>query len=150
MQDVAAQSGVGLDTLSKECSQTVLSGLAKFCVDWQLIGKYLNLTDAEITAVDGDKRTVEEKRAGMLANWKEKFAYKATYQTLIEVLLAIGKSTSAIDAAKLIGAGQCKATAEACDLMIVYTVDSGPSPSMMIKTEPHTQTREYNKRVEGK
>ena len=61
-------------------------------MDWQLIGRYLNLTDAEIAAVDGDNRTVEEKRAGMLGKWKEKFAYKATYQTLIEVLLAIGKS----------------------------------------------------------
>ena len=83
----------------------MLFDLARFCVDWQLIGRYLNLTNAEIAAVDGDKRTVEEKRAGMLAKWKEKFAYKATYQTLIEVFLAIGKSTSAIDAAKLIGAG---------------------------------------------
>ena len=83
----------------------MLLDVAKLCVGWQLIGQYLKLTDAEISAVDGDKGTVEEKRIAMLGKWREKFAYKATYQVLIEALLAAGKSLCAIDVAKIIGTG---------------------------------------------
>ena len=35
-----------------------------------------------------------------------KFAFRATYQVLIEALLAAGKSSCAIDTAKIIGAGE--------------------------------------------
>ena len=83
----------------------MLLDVAKLCVEWQLIGQYLKLTVAEISAVDGDKGTVEEKRVAMLEKWREKFAYKATYQVLIEALLAAGKSSCAIDVAKIIGTG---------------------------------------------
>ena len=58
-------------------------------MDWKLIGKHLGLTEAEITAVDGDNRTVEEKRVGMLEKWKGKLAYRATYHMLIESLLSV-------------------------------------------------------------
>ena len=73
-------------------------------MDWKLIGKHLGLTEAEISAVDGDNRTVEEKRVGMLEKWKGKFAYRATYHKLIESLLSVGKSTDAIEACKVIRA----------------------------------------------
>ena len=54
-------------------------------------------------SVDGDNRTVEEKRVGMLEKWKGKFAYRATYHMLIESLLSVGKSTDAIEACKVMG-----------------------------------------------
>ena len=44
----------------------LLLDVAKLCVEWQLMGKYLKLTEA---AVDGDKETVEEKRIAMLGKW---------------------------------------------------------------------------------
>ena len=46
----------------------------------------------------------------MLEKWREKFAFKAKYQTLVEALLAEGKSTDAIEACKVMGtaaAGEC-------------------------------------------
>ena len=103
--DVAIRAGVQLDILSQECSSKVLFQLAQFCVDWQLIGKHLGLSEADITAIDGDKRTVEEKRVEMLRKWKERHAYKADYKTFINTLLAMGKAAQAIEAAKIIGAG---------------------------------------------
>ena len=103
VQDVAAQAGVGLNVLSKECSQTVLLDLAKFCVGWKLIGKRLNLTDADISSVDSDDRTEDEKRVGMLGKWKEK-CLTATYRELIEALLDNGNTCSAVEACKVIGA----------------------------------------------
>ena len=44
----------------------MLLDVAKLCVEWQLMGKYLKLTEA---AVYGDKGTVEEKRIAMLGKW---------------------------------------------------------------------------------
>ena len=46
----------------------MLLDVAKLCVEWQLMGKYLKLTEA---AVYGDKGTVEEKRIAMLGKWGE-------------------------------------------------------------------------------
>lgn len=83
----------------------MLLDVAKLCVDWQLIGRHLKLTDAEITAVNGDNGTVEEKRIAMLQKWKEKLAFKATYRALIEALLAAGKASCAVDVAKIIKTG---------------------------------------------
>lgn len=91
-----------MDILEQECSQQVLLSLAKHRVDWQLIGLYLELTHADIAAVDGDNQTVEEKRVGMLGRWKEKFAFKATYRVFIEALLSCGKAADATEACKAI------------------------------------------------
>ena len=108
LQDVAVQAGVGrLEILEKECSQQLLLSLAKLCVDWKLIGFHLDLTRAEVVAVDGDNHTIDidEKRVGMLGRWREKFAFKATYQVLIEALLACGRTSDAVDARKTIATG---------------------------------------------
>ena len=106
LQDVAVQAGVGrLEILEKECSQQLLLSLAKLCVDWKLIGFHLDLTRAEIVAVDGDNHTIDEKRVGMLGRWREKFAFKATYRVLIEALLACGRTSDAVDACKTIATG---------------------------------------------
>ena len=71
-------------------------------MDWQLVGFYLELTKADIVAVDGDYRSVDEKRIGMLGRWKDKFAFKATYRAFIEALLSCEKVSDAIEACKAI------------------------------------------------
>ena len=71
-------------------------------MDWQLTGFHLELTKSEITAVDGDCRSIDEKRIGMLVRWKEKFAFKATYRVFIEALLSCGKASDAVDACRAI------------------------------------------------
>ena len=93
-----------MNTLLAACSEKLLLKLANFCVNWQLIGRHLNLTEADLAAVDGDNRTVEEKRTGMLLKWREKFAFNATYKVLIEAFLANERIQTAVDACKVIGA----------------------------------------------
>jgi hypothetical protein len=78
--------------------------LANLCINWKLIGRHLNLTEADLAAVDGNNRTIEEKRTGMLLMWREKFAFNATYKVLIEAFLANEITQTAIDACKVIGA----------------------------------------------
>ena len=106
LQDVAAQAGIkSLDTLDQECSQKVLLHLAKHCVEWQLIGLHLELTDGDIAAVDGDNQTVDKKRVGMLKRWKEQNAFNATYKVLVKALLACGRTSDAVNACKVIVSG---------------------------------------------
>ena len=67
LQDIAAQAGLQrLDILDQECSQQVLLSLAKHCVEWQFVGFQLDLTKADIVAVNGDYGSIDEKRFGML------------------------------------------------------------------------------------
>ena len=96
-----------MDILNQECSLEVLLSLAKHCVDWQLIGFHLKLTDGDLIAVDGDNWTVDEKRVGMLRRWKEQFAFKATYLLLIKAQFACGRTSDAINACKIIVSGTC-------------------------------------------
>ena len=69
-------------------------------MEWQFVGFQLDLTKADIVAVNGDYGSVDEKRFGMLGRWKEKFAFKATYRVFIEALLSCGKASDAIEACK--------------------------------------------------
>lgn len=91
-----------MDILDQECSQQVLLKLAKHCVEWQLIGFHLELTKADIVAVEEDYRTAEQKRIELLGKWKERFAFKATYRVFIEALLLCRKASDAIEACKAI------------------------------------------------
>ena len=91
-----------MDILEQECSSELLPNLAKFCVHWKLIGYHLKLMEADIAAIDGDNRTVDEKRIGMLVKWREKFAFNATYRVLAQALLDCGRTSDAVDVCKAI------------------------------------------------
>ena len=106
VEEAANRAGVGLDILSKECSDAVSHDLADFCIKWKLIGGRVGLTEADLSAVDGNNGTVEEKRVGMLKKWKSKFAFRATYRALMEALLAEGRCAEAIEACKVIKAAE--------------------------------------------
>ena len=103
IEDVVSQAGISLDTLSKECSQTVLLDLANYCDKWKLIGQRLGLTRTEISDIDGDNKTAQEKKVGMLMKWKEK-SLTTSYRVFIEALLSQGRTQDAIEACKVIGA----------------------------------------------
>ena len=102
IEDVIIKADISMDILERECSPGMLPNLANFFVDWKLIGCHLKLTAAEIAAIDGDNRTVDEKRVGMLMRWREKLAFKATYRILIQALLDCGRVSDAVDVCKTI------------------------------------------------
>lgn len=97
-----AKAGISMDILEQECSAEMLPNLAKYCVDWKLIGFHLKLTTAEIAAIDGDNCTVDEKRVGMLFRWRGKLAFKATYRVLVQALLDCRRASDAYDVCKTI------------------------------------------------
>ena len=102
IEDVVNRAGISLDALSEECSRTVLLHLAKYCVQWKLTGQHLGLTSTEISDVDGDNKTAQEKKVGMLMKWKEK-SLTTSYRVFIESLLSQGRTQDAVEACKVIG-----------------------------------------------
>ena len=103
IEDIANQASISLDILSEECSRTVLLDLAKYCDRWKLVGQRLGLSEAEISDIDGDNRTAQEKRVGMLMKWKGR-SLTTSYRVFIEALLSQGMTQAAIEACKVIGA----------------------------------------------
>ena len=107
LKEVITQAGIKrMECLQQQCSQHLLLQLAKFCVDWRLIAFHLQMTEADIAAVDEEYRTVEEKRIGLLTKWNERGAYKSTYEVFIKSLLSCGRVSDAVDACKAIS--ECK------------------------------------------
>ena len=104
LHDVLVQAGLRcIDILKQQYSRQLLLGLANdCCVDWRQIALHLELTEADIAAIDNDNRTTDEKRIGMLVRWREKFVFKATYKVFVEALLACRRTSDAITACKLI------------------------------------------------
>lgn len=84
------------------CSPDDLLALSKFCDPWDLVGKHLKLNSSQINAVDGDNKSVDQKRLGMLQKWKEAFAYKATYGVLVNALIDCEKAEQASEVCKML------------------------------------------------
>ena len=95
VEDLASKAGV-ID-INTECSKDDILSLASFCDPWQLIGRHLGLTQAQISAIDGDNRNTDLKRLGALQKWKEMCVFKATYRVLVEVFIDCGKVQQALE-----------------------------------------------------
>ena len=54
------------------CAHVHFSIHVNTCVDWKLIRRRVGLTEADLTAIDGDNRTVGEKRVGMMEKMEGK------------------------------------------------------------------------------
>ena len=89
LQELLDKAEFGAEHLKRQCSEkNLLEFATHYCDQWQMIGHHLKLTRNEITAINNDFMTTEEKRVRTLMKWKEKFGHKATYKVLIEALLS--------------------------------------------------------------
>ena len=84
------------------CSRNDLLALSKFCDPWDLIGHHLELEQSQISAIDDDNKTTDQKRVGVMQTWKEKFAHKATYRVLVNALLDCDKAQHALEVCKIL------------------------------------------------
>ena len=106
VDELADQAGAR--DLDRECTNVDFLDLHKFFDPWELTGQHLKLTQSQISAVDGDHKTTDQKRLGLLQKWKETFAHKATYRVLIAALLACGKAEQALEVCKILAQKQGK------------------------------------------
>ena len=96
LQDVAEEAQVSIDRLGQvECTDSDLMVLAELCEPFRLVGSYLGLKDAQLEAIDGNYRKVEEKRLAVLKEWKES-RLKASYKLLAEGFLSCNRAKGAL------------------------------------------------------
>ena len=89
VDDLAARARV--TNINREYGSDDILSLASFCDPWQLVGQHLRLTPAQISAIDGDNRSTDLKRLGILQKWKEMFMFNVTYRVLVGALIDCGK-----------------------------------------------------------
>ena len=106
VNELADQAGAR--DLDRECTNVDFLDLHKFIDPWELTGQYLKLAQSQISAVDGDNKTTDQKRLGLLQKWKDIFAHKATYRVLVAALVACGKAEQALEVCKILAQKQGK------------------------------------------
>ena len=95
LDELCTEVGVTLNQLNKTCSSEHIQDIALFLESWRSVASRLGLSDAEVEAAKMNATSEEERRQKILATWKAKFAFKAKYRVLIEVLLKIGRADQA-------------------------------------------------------
>ena len=108
IDELVVQAGIEVINLDQQCNNDDFLTLYEFCDPWELIGQHLKLTRSQISAVDGDNKTMDQKRLGLLQKWKDTFAHKATYRVLVTALLACGKAEQALEVCKTLALAQQK------------------------------------------
>ena len=93
LKDLIARSGVR--DIDKECSDEDILAFGDFCDPWKQVGLHLGLTEAQLSAIDEENRTVSLKRLAVLQKWKSRFAFRATYRALVNALLKCEKTDEA-------------------------------------------------------
>ena len=93
--DLAFKAGVSVEDLDQECRECDLSDLAHLCDPWELIGHYLRLKEADVSAIKENYSIAEIRRLIMLKKWRDT-NLRPTYRVLIEALLRCGKTWQAL------------------------------------------------------
>ena len=106
LNDLIAQSGVR--NIDEKCTDEDILAFGEFCDPWNEVGLYLGLDRSQLSAIDGDSRTVSLKRLGVLQKWKEAFVFKATYRKLVEALLKCNKADTAFKVCEIVAQKQGK------------------------------------------
>ena len=89
VQELLDNAGFEGQHLNQQCLEKHLTTIAEhYCDNWQIIGLYLKLTKNEISAINDNYKTTEEKRVHVLMKWREKYGRKATYKVLVEAFLS--------------------------------------------------------------
>ena len=81
--------GVHPEKLDQSISDDHLCEIALFLTSWRRVAIYLELSESDLDAVEQEGTYEQDKRLKALQRWKGKFAFKATYRKLVEVLLSL-------------------------------------------------------------
>ena len=102
LDDLLGEVGVTHAQLDKPCSPENLREIALFLESWRELAPHLGLSSAQVEAIERDAHSEQEKRLKILESWKAKFAFKAKYRLLVEVLLKIGRANIAEEICRLL------------------------------------------------
>ena len=80
------------EKLNESVSDDHLRAIAIFLTSWRKVATYLGLSENDLGDVEQEGKDEQDKRIKVLQIWKGKFAFKATYRMLVEVLLQLAKA----------------------------------------------------------
>ena len=69
-----------------------IAEISKKIEEWECFAPHLEISEAEIAAIRGGKRTSDQKKIDLLRIWKRVYGDKATYQMLVEAAQSSGES----------------------------------------------------------
>ena len=101
LDDCIEHFDLAAEVLDAKCSDEHILDVSRF-LDWKGVAAYLKL---DVDAVESDGRDEADKRRKTLQNWKNKFAFKATYRNLIQALLDSGRGDHAEEVCELLQKG---------------------------------------------
>ena len=100
-EDIANEIGLAADELSKPCDGRIIPSLADCFSQWRVIFGSL-LRELDLSDVDRNKPTEEEKRLAALHKWKDRNGCEATYKVLVDALLNRGERYQAENLCKIL------------------------------------------------
>ena len=94
-QDLVKSCGLQEAVLDKEVTYDCFYEISRCLCEWKLAALKLNISQAEVDAIERENGKVELQRVNFLKTWKQKMTFKATYRVLVEALLSIGRAEDA-------------------------------------------------------
>ena len=95
LDDLVRELRIPIETLEQKCTDQNLASISLLIESWRVVAPYLGLTKVEQEDIDTEGGTEAEKRLKLLQKWQEKYAYRATYKQLVEMLLNLGRGNQA-------------------------------------------------------
>ena len=131
VQELAEHFKLSENALSQQVSDDHITETSTFLGAWKLIAPHLGLSQEEVEAVDNDGESEQHKTLLTLQKWKQALFFKATYQTLLEALLAAKRADLAGEVCKMMARYQCahdQKEGEWIDTFFYTTTSSEPCP----------------------
>ena len=95
MQDLVKSCGVQEALLDGEVTYECFYEISRCLSEWKLAALKLNISQAEVDAIERENGKAELQRVNFLGVWRQKMTFKATYRVLVEALLSIGRAEDA-------------------------------------------------------
>ena len=81
--------GVEEAWLEREVTRERFHELSPYLVDWKRLSPLLNLSEADVDAIEESSRKAEARRESFLERWHQKMSMRATYRALVDALLKL-------------------------------------------------------------
>ena len=115
------EKGLDLTQLNIKCTDEHLRCISEFLVEWQDVLPYLGLEDPVREEIEASNKRERGRRLMMLQKWKQKYAFKATYKKLVEVLLKIGRADDAEKVCDLLKGQICYVSTCSWKIILCHT-----------------------------
>ena len=102
LEELLKEVGVCPEKLNQSISDDRLRDVALFLTSWRTVAQYIGLSDIDMSDVEREGGSEQERRLKALQKWKGKFGFEATYRKLVEVLLSLTMADVAEKVCKLL------------------------------------------------